>query len=237
MIVAIHQPNLLPRLKVMQKIALADLWIVLDDVQFAQRDFQHRTTIAPLYGSQRPSWLTVPVSLPEGRATKIRDVRCAIDNPVELIGNKLSSSFGSGALVERLVDVLADQYEATDPLVSLGVSGARILLEDIERMPALVRASDLRASAAPSSDGIVELCELVGATVYIADSGARAYLKPEALIRRGISILWQQWEPPSVDLARGILRNGSFANVWLRSEDLCLRATRRCSVSRASVVP
>ncbi|MFE7111305.1 WbqC family protein [Streptomyces sp. NPDC057575] len=41
LVCAIHQPNLLPRLSTVAKILAADVWIVLDDVQFARRDFQH----------------------------------------------------------------------------------------------------------------------------------------------------------------------------------------------------
>ncbi|WP_436849202.1 WbqC family protein [Streptomyces atriruber] len=43
---AIHQPNLWPRLTTLAKLFAADHWIVLDDVQFARRDYQHRARIA-----------------------------------------------------------------------------------------------------------------------------------------------------------------------------------------------
>ncbi|NED93467.1 WbqC family protein [Streptomyces sp. SID11233] len=38
---AIHQPNLFPRLTTLAKLFAADYWIVLDDVQFTRRDYQH----------------------------------------------------------------------------------------------------------------------------------------------------------------------------------------------------
>jgi hypothetical protein len=40
---AIHQPNLFPRLATLAKLFSPDCWIVLDDVQFARRHYQHRT--------------------------------------------------------------------------------------------------------------------------------------------------------------------------------------------------
>lgn len=39
---AIHQPNLFPRLSTLAKLFVADCWIVLDEVQFTCRDYQHR---------------------------------------------------------------------------------------------------------------------------------------------------------------------------------------------------
>ncbi|MEV6297119.1 WbqC family protein [Streptomyces sp. NPDC051896] len=44
----IHQPNLFPRLSTLAKLYTADQWIVLDDVQFARRDYQHRARLAVL---------------------------------------------------------------------------------------------------------------------------------------------------------------------------------------------
>ncbi|MEV8399494.1 WbqC family protein [Streptomyces niveus] len=41
-----HQPNLFPRLSMLAKLYAADCWIVLDDVQFTRRDYQHRALSA-----------------------------------------------------------------------------------------------------------------------------------------------------------------------------------------------
>ncbi len=51
---AIHQPNFLPRLTTLAKLFAADYWIVLDDVQFTRRDYQHRARLAAL-DETRPS--------------------------------------------------------------------------------------------------------------------------------------------------------------------------------------
>ena len=70
---AIHQPNVFPRLATLAKLYAADVWIVLDDVQFNARDYQHRAWLAgsdPLHGQ----WLSLPVHKPFGRATRINEV-------------------------------------------------------------------------------------------------------------------------------------------------------------------
>ncbi|MCQ8769774.1 WbqC family protein [Streptomyces telluris] len=43
---AILQPNFFPRLSTLATLFAADYWIVLDDVQFTRRDYQHRTRLA-----------------------------------------------------------------------------------------------------------------------------------------------------------------------------------------------
>jgi len=45
MLVAIHQPNYLPWLGYLDRMAKADLFVVLDHVQFERRNYQNRTQI------------------------------------------------------------------------------------------------------------------------------------------------------------------------------------------------
>ncbi len=70
---AIHQPNLFPRLTTLAKLFAADYWIVLDDVQFTRRDYQHRARLAALGDPLQRQWLSIPTRLPGGRRTAIRN--------------------------------------------------------------------------------------------------------------------------------------------------------------------
>ena len=74
---AIHQPSFFPRLSTQAKLFTADMWVVLDDVQFTRRDYQHCCRLAALNDPAAQQWLTVPVHLPDGRSTRIKDVRIA----------------------------------------------------------------------------------------------------------------------------------------------------------------
>ena len=56
--VTIHQPQFLPWLGYLDKIDRADLFIVLDTVQFKKNEWQNRNRIRTAMGWQ---WLTVPV--------------------------------------------------------------------------------------------------------------------------------------------------------------------------------
>ncbi|MEV0907289.1 WbqC family protein [Streptomyces hokutonensis] len=68
----IHQPNLFPRLSTLAKLFAADRWIVLDDVQFARRDYQNRTRLAALDDPSRQQWLTLPACPTDARHSSIR---------------------------------------------------------------------------------------------------------------------------------------------------------------------
>ena len=59
MILAAHQPQYLPWLGYLQKIAGADVFLILDDVQYKKNEWQNRNRIKSAEGWQ---WVTVPVT-------------------------------------------------------------------------------------------------------------------------------------------------------------------------------
>jgi hypothetical protein len=58
MIVSIHQPCYLPWLGYLQRMAQADVFVLLDHVQFERANYQNRTRVLV---DGEPRWLTVPV--------------------------------------------------------------------------------------------------------------------------------------------------------------------------------
>ena len=119
LICAIHQPNFFPRLSTVAKLYAADIWISLDDVQFVRRDYQHRCQVAGAGDARLPQrWLTIPVHLPAGRGTLIRDVQVA-----EAAASSDLRVRSSGRS-ERLAD-LASAVGATTYLC--GTGGSRYL--------------------------------------------------------------------------------------------------------------
>ncbi|HEX2903366.1 MAG TPA: WbqC family protein [Jatrophihabitans sp.] len=218
MIVAIHQPNLFPRLKVLQKLAFADSWIVLDDVQFAQREYQNRAYFFPTTEGQPPRWCSLPVSLPYGRDTRIQDV-LASPGGISRVRNVLDACFSETG--DAAWESLAGGYEPSRPLVSAGIATTVNLLKNVSA-PHILLASQLRTEALPRSEGIAQLCSLVGADTYLADSGAAAYLDITLLGRSGVDVVWQVWADPGRwhDELDGIdCRNGSALNILCRLPD------------------
>jgi len=57
MIIAVHQPQYLPWLGYFDKIDKADIFVLLDTVQYKKNEWQNRNKIKTAQGWQ---WLTVP---------------------------------------------------------------------------------------------------------------------------------------------------------------------------------
>src|SRR5688500_20123986 len=77
MIVVIHQPHFLPWLGYLHRMAQADVFVLLDHVQFERRNYQNRTMIRM---NDEARWLTVPVMQ---RSEKERIVDKEGDNRLE----------------------------------------------------------------------------------------------------------------------------------------------------------
>jgi hypothetical protein len=69
MILTIHQPEFLPLLGYFHKMAAADLYVVLDSVQYEKNYFQNRNKIR-VDSTDGWAWITVPV-LTKDRSTQL----------------------------------------------------------------------------------------------------------------------------------------------------------------------
>ncbi len=58
MVVAAHQPSYLPWLRYLDKMAKADVFVVMDDLQYENQNFQNRQRVKLNSGA---AWLTVPL--------------------------------------------------------------------------------------------------------------------------------------------------------------------------------
>ncbi|WP_306500885.1 WbqC family protein [Streptomyces sp. YU58] len=185
---AIHQPNLFPRLSTLAKLFSADLWVVLDDVQFARRDYQHRARLAALDDPSRQQWLTLPTHLPHGRPTLISQAR--------LVDPRRS---------RRTVQLLVRQYYGRSPYWG-AVSEVLDALDESDRVADLARTSTIAllsalgwsgkvrdSSEIPTRQGrserLADLAAATGSTHYLCGTGGLRYLDAGPFDAHGIPVL------------------------------------------------
>lgn len=193
---AIHQPNFIPRLKILQKLASADVWCVLDSVQYCPREWQNRARIVQAHGSNETVYLSVPVHRPFGRRSTIDQVRLASPGSAAFeVRRTLHSSLRSAPHwpdVERLLSATGFAPE-TDRLNNLCIGSTCALLDIAGRRPELVIASQLPVCG-KASRLVAAIARHLKAATYLADSGGRRYLVPDDFA--GIDVVWQDWAEP-----------------------------------------
>lgn len=189
---AIHQPNLFPRLSTLAKLHAADTWVVLDDVQFTRGAYQQRCRLAAPRDPTCQQWLTVPVHLPHGRATPIRQVR-VIDPAAtrhrlhRLIQQYYARSRYWPAFEPALTEVLAT-LDTTDLLADLSEASTRALLTLAGWRGTVLRSSDLTARI-DKSQRLAELTCAAGATTYLCGTGGARYLDRWPFALHGLEVV------------------------------------------------
>lgn len=190
--IAIHQPQFLPWLGYLDKIDRADLFVVLDTVQFKKNEWQNRNRIRTAQGWQ---WVTVPVLHRFGQ--KLNEV--LINQGEEWRAKHrrtLEMSYARAAHYDRCVSGLAPLYnQPWERLTELNLAVLHWLLTAFGIKTPVKLASAMSTREAPT-DRLIDICRTVGATTYLAGAGARDYMDIRRFDASGIALEFQDFRHP-----------------------------------------
>lgn len=193
MIVAIHQPHYLPWLRYLAKMARADVFVLLDDVQYTKNGWQNRNRIKTANGW---AYLTVPV---HGHPTdRIVDVRVADDRWRARHWRSLQAAYGRAPYFRRHA-AFFEEFYAQDWtwLVDVNLTSLEYLRSALGLRTPLVRASTLGVPG-QGTERLVRICHSLGATVYLSGAYAAGnHLDPSAFEPSGVGLAVLEWECPT----------------------------------------
>jgi|SRR5579859_3603536 hypothetical protein len=189
---AIHQPNFFPRLSTLAKLYAADCVVILDDVQFTRRDYQHRCRLAPLTDPTDCHWLSLSTHLPKGRATLIKQARL-VDTARcrRKVEGTLLHYYGKSAYwpqVSGALDGVLDLLDKTDHLADVTTASTKWLLELMRWPGRLISSSDLSARSERSAR-LADLTQAVGASEYLCGTGGMRYIEHDPFTERGLRVI------------------------------------------------
>ena len=191
MLVAIHQPEHMPWLGFFEKMLRADVFVLLDDVQFSKGDFQNRNRVKGQGGAQ---WLTVPVAQRSGQ--RIDEVEVAGDAWRAKHWKTLRSCYARAAHFGEFAGVFEEFYARPwAKLSELNVEAIRMLARAFGVEKEFVFSSTLGAGG-QKSELVLNICKAVGATRYYSGRAGSTYLDAEAFRRAGVEIVVQEFEHP-----------------------------------------
>lgn len=191
----IHQPDFIPYLGFFHRLLLADLYIVLDNVQFVHgsRSWTNRDKIKTGKGAK---WLTIPVEkCPQ--TTNICDVR--IKNELDWKmqhRNLLLENYRTAPGFKEVFPHIEALYQADcDRLMDFTMISIRLLMKLFDISIPIYYASALNGQG-KSNALIVDLVTKVGARRYLSGIGARDYFDPKVYEDAGIEVVWQEFHHP-----------------------------------------
>ncbi len=195
MIVAIHQPNFLPWVGYFQKMAMAEFFIYLDDVQFTKGGLQNKNKIKTPKGWE---WLTVPV-LTRGKSGQLTN-QVRINNDTKWKKKHLATirqNYSKAECFEEIYNELEQIYSKDHLLL---VDFCYDLLEfcrlRIGICNTIVKSSSLDiAEDLAGTQRLIALLEQVGAKQYISGMGARKYLELSYFEKKEIKVIFHEFSP------------------------------------------
>jgi hypothetical protein len=218
--VVISQSMYFPWVGFIGQLALADVLIWLDDVQFSKGSFTNRVQVK---GPKGQIWITVPL-LGKGSGTQIRHLVTADENTEARHKATLYNSLGLAPFWQDALRLFEDVWASQSELPDILINSAEFLLAGMGvKLPPVIKASDLRVSGA-GSQRICDLVKEVGGTTYITGHGAKHYLDHMAFEKEGISVLYMDyaskpWPQQYGDFTPYVTALDLIANVPLQLRD------------------
>ncbi|PYR50720.1 MAG: hypothetical protein DMF95_09885 [Acidobacteria bacterium] len=188
------QPGYLPWLGFFDQMRRADVFVYYDDVRFDKHGWRNRNRIKSPAG---PQWLTVPV-LHHGKGQPLITetlIDARSDWPRKHVGT-LRQYYARAPYVKQYLPELEELLNRPwTHIADLDIAVVDLLAGWLKLSPNVVRASELGIGGT-QSERLINFCLHFGAQRYFSGSAARDYLDVGAFERRGIEVVWQEYQHP-----------------------------------------
>ncbi len=230
MIIAIHQPNYIPWFGYFAKIAQADIFVFLDDVQFSKNSYTNRVQVL---NGERRHWLTVPVHVKLGHA--IDEVHPAKKNWIGSHQDTLVNFYRRASAYREVWPSLRAAYDSLPEadLAAINCSLIESVARNLELPCRFVRSSELGTGEVSSDERLAEIAaKIAPGGTYLSGSGGANYQQAETFDAHGITLRYSQFTHPNYEQGDGQFESGlSIIDAilrlgWLGTRDLLMASVQ-----------
>lgn len=190
---AIMQPTYIPWIGYFHMIAEVDVFVFLDDVQFAKRSWQQRNKIA-LNGSEK--LLTIPALTKGRRQQEINQV--LVDNTFMWQKSHteiLKQAYKNHSFYKDLYPIISLLNEEKDYLVDYTTNLIKIIANELGTNTRFINSSDLPISG-KRSEYLYNICKFLDAKTYLSAAGSKDYIEQEEIfLNDNINLIYHTSEP------------------------------------------
>lgn len=198
-ILVIHQPNLFPNIKLLQKICLGSEWLIMDDVQYERREVQNRIKIRKLESPGYSKWLTASIKKNDYNA-KIKDIYFSdfMDFKRKTY-NLIFDYYHKSDYYEFILFYLDKCFSKSyNKILDFNVHSMITLFEMLKIKIKYDYSSNYKINTF-STERLVDLCKIKGYDKYLSGLGGRNYIDSNLFEYNEISLLWHPWLEPKVN--------------------------------------
>lgn len=193
---AIHQPNFFPWLGYFNKIARADVFVVLDDVQ-AQKTGSNWSTRVRLAIAGEARWVTAPMRRPAHGVQTLAQARWADEPWRDKLLKTLQLHYAKAPCFPEAMPLLEPLITNPEPgVAAYNLHAVRAITAALGLPDRFALASAFGVSAT-ATQRLVELVRSAGCDAYLAGGGAEGYQEDELFAAAGLGLQPQSFLHPA----------------------------------------
>jgi len=189
------QPTFLPWLGYFSLIENTDMFVFLDNVQFEARSWQQRNRIIV---NKSVGWLTIPVSLPYGRSTRIDQ---ALINTEHFSGSKICKTITQAYRGKKGFNFLTNNIFKIflNPPKNISDFNINLINEIVKALrieTPVILSSEMNVTG-KKGDLLLDICKNLNATTYVSTAGSAVYLDSySGFANSSINVEYQKFDHP-----------------------------------------
>lgn len=215
-IITIRQPGYLPNMGFFKKIQASDIFVYLDDAQYAIRSWDNRNKIR---NGNESSWLTVPVIHPHNKKLNKVEISYSKDWIANHI-NLIEASYNHAPYFQNYWNEIKSIIEKKwKKLIDLNISLIEHCVSLLDITTERKLSSELKIDET-SSKRLLEICKKLNATTYRSGIMGKKYLDEKIFNDESINIIYENFQHPIYNQSgREFLSNMSIIDLLFNEGD------------------
>lgn len=186
--VAAMQPYLFPYLGYLNLMAAVDVFVIRDRVKYSKGGWINRNRLEFQGGV---GWISFPLRS-SSDYENIGQKQFAPDFNGQTIRRKIQSALSSQPHVQSAIEIFdasLTEAKSLSPLLETALRSLEVIKSTFDLGVTFAIESELRPDPfSPAENGVIEICQTLGAHEYINPPGGRELYSPSTFRQRGITL-------------------------------------------------
>jgi hypothetical protein len=193
MVISIIQPCFVPWLGYFEQIALADVFVYLDDVKYTKQDWRNNNQLKSPYGIAK---IFVPVKKTK-EDTLINQVEISYNEKWEQrLINQISANYGKACFFEEVMEFLRKViFSKHERLVDLNYNLNNAILEFLGINTPIYLSSDIFKTTNDKNLRLLEICRnFDNVNVFYDGKKAKNFIDISLFKQNGVDVIFQDYQ-------------------------------------------
>jgi hypothetical protein len=193
--IAISQPRYLPAANYIERMIIADEFVMLDNVQHQKRAYEHRNKIRT---SQGWIWLSIPIDRKNSKSNIIKDLQILSGvNWEEEHFKSFYLNYKKTPHFREIIKLLEIYYNKKRKYLNEAVKDmVDLIISYLELNVKITWASDYNNWSKKNDELLLEITKFFNGDAYISGPNGRNYIDEEKFRNEGIILYYHEYEHP-----------------------------------------